>query len=331
MNQSLLPIPKVDVSVRLATLADVPFIDSLQKRHGKQLGFFPRAQMQGYVENGRVLVAEDVTTRQPVGYCASRDRYLKRDELGIIYQLCVAPGRQRGLVGATLIREVFTRSAYGCRLYCCWCAQDLDANRFWESLGFVPIAFRGGSGKKKRVHIFWQKRTVEGDVETKWWYPAKTDQGAMREDRLVLPIPPGLHWSDEMPVLKSASPVERAPREPRPKRVATPEVGATGGPQAPTPKPRAAVQFGIPSAKPAVVEPVPEPKVEPKSETKLAKAARPKERIAPEMVARARELRDRWLEQVNAGQYVFEDAGKYDVTRASAAPAAKPSLLLPAA
>ena len=51
------------------------------------------------------------------------------------------------------------------------------------------------------MHIFWQKRIREGDTTTPWWFPAKTDAGAMREDRLVLPIPPGKQWSDEMPVL----------------------------------------------------------------------------------------------------------------------------------
>src|SRR5205814_2758735 len=139
--------------------------------------------------------------RRPLGYVISRDRYLKRDELGIVYQLCVAPGAQRKLVGAALVREVFARSAYGCRLYCCWCAQDLEANHFWESMGFVPVAFRAGSSRKgpkgsARVHIFWQKRIVEGDTETKWWYPCQTNQGAIREDRLVFPIPPGVHWKD---------------------------------------------------------------------------------------------------------------------------------------
>ena len=174
------------------------------------------------------------------------------------------------------------------------------------------------------MHIFWQKRIVAPprDVETKWWYPAKTDQGAMRADRLVLPIPPGVHWSDEMPVSAEGP---RESREPR-KRVVSPEVGATGGPQEPTPKPRAAVQFGVPSAKPAVVEAIPEPKVE----TALAKVARPKERIDPQLIARARELRDRWLEQVNAGAYVFEEAGKYDVSRALSV-AVVPPALLPAA
>ena len=31
--------------------------------------------------------------------------------------------------------------------------------------------------------------------------PCKTDAGSMREDRLVLPIPPDVHWADEMPIL----------------------------------------------------------------------------------------------------------------------------------
>jgi hypothetical protein len=43
----------------------------------------------------------------------------------------------------------------------------------------------------------------------------------------------------------------------------------------------------------------------------------------PKLVAAARELRDRWLERVNAGEYVFEDAGKYDVSRRALAAVAR--------
>src|ERR1051326_8634541 len=101
---------------------------------------------------------------------------------------------------------MFDRAAYGCRLFCCWCAQDLEANRFWEALGFVPLAFRAGSrGRGKngaaRVHIFWQKRIREGDVTTPWWFPSQTTSGSIREDRLVFPIPPGTHWSDAKPIV----------------------------------------------------------------------------------------------------------------------------------
>jgi hypothetical protein len=54
--------------------------------------------------------------------------------------------------------------------------------------------------KKSRVHIFWQKRIRAGDTETPWWFPSQTTGGSIREDRLVLPIPPGVRWWDEMPV-----------------------------------------------------------------------------------------------------------------------------------
>ena len=36
---------------------------------------------------------------------------------------------------------------------------------------------------------------------TPWWFPSSTGGGAMREDRIVLPIPPGKHWAEEMPVI----------------------------------------------------------------------------------------------------------------------------------
>ena len=230
----IVPVPRTPISIRAATLADLPFIDALQKQHTRQLGYFPTKQFEDYIARGEVLVAEamgdgrwemgdvgmagagregpggdsgvsishlpsHISHPTPVGYVISRDRYLKRDELGVIYQLCVVPGKQRGLIGASLIKEAFARSAYGCRLYCCWCAQDLEANYFWEAMGFVPVAFRGGSGKKKRVHIFWQRRICADDVETKYWYPFQTNSGAIREDRLVFPIPPGVRWSDPMP------------------------------------------------------------------------------------------------------------------------------------
>ena len=230
----IIPVPKCAVSVRVATMDDLPFIDHLQKKHTKQVGFMPTKALEGKVRAGHVLVAEERSevrdqksagenlpsdvcpltsssltsdlrplTLLPVGYCIGNDQYFKRDDVGIIYQMNVVPGRQRGFVGATLLKAMFERSAYGCRLYCCWCAQDLEANRFWESLGFVP-AFPHGSRGKGRVHIFWQRRIREGDEGqggTPWWFPSQTGGGSIREDRLVLPIPPGKHWSDAKPII----------------------------------------------------------------------------------------------------------------------------------
>jgi hypothetical protein len=39
-----------------------------------------------------------------------------------------------------------------------------------------------------------------GDDATPWWFPSETTGGAIGAARIVLPIPPGKHWSDELPV-----------------------------------------------------------------------------------------------------------------------------------
>ena len=170
----IIPLPQIDVSVREATLADLSFVDHLQKLHSNQVGFMRTSWIETKIAKGQVIVAVD-PAGVPLGYCMSVDRYFKRDDVGIIHQMNVVPGRQRSVIGATLLKAMFERSAYGCRLFCCWCAQDLPANRFWEATGFVPLAYRPGSEKKRRVHIFWQRRIREGDHETPWWFPAKTD------------------------------------------------------------------------------------------------------------------------------------------------------------
>src|SRR5436190_18482203 len=93
---AIVPIARCEMSVRLASENDYSFIDRLQDMHSKALGFMPKAQLQGKNKLGHVLIAED-EMRLPIGYCMSQDRYFKRDDVGIIYQMNVVPGAQRKL------------------------------------------------------------------------------------------------------------------------------------------------------------------------------------------------------------------------------------------
>ena len=55
-----MPLPELPtITTRVATMDDLPFIDALQKKHSKQLGFFPRQQIEGYLKNGWMRVAEE--------------------------------------------------------------------------------------------------------------------------------------------------------------------------------------------------------------------------------------------------------------------------------
>ena len=310
-----LPPPRGgDITIRLATVDDVPFIDELQRKHSRMVGWFPTRQIEGNIAKKNVLIAEERNVR--VGYCISSDRYLKHDDCGIVYQLNVVPAKHRGLIGATLIKGVFDRAAYGCKLFCCWCAQDLDANYFWESLGFVPLAFRTGSraaGSKKtpRIHIFWQRRIREGDTDTPYWFPSETSGGAVKENRLVLPIPPGTSWQDAKPaILPGMENVNVLPpgaqdesvKKPREKKVKAPPRKISFG-----------LWFGPKPGSP-----------EAKAAAKADKPKREKFKNDPKVVEAARELRDRYIEQINAGLLLPPSAcGKYDVSRQlEAAPSA---------
>jgi hypothetical protein len=341
-----------------------------------------------------------------VGYCIGVDRYFKREDVGIIYQMNVLPGVQRGLIGATLLQSMFDRWPRGVRLCCCWCAQDLTANYFWEAMGFVPLAFRAGSERKSRIHIFWQKQIrlessrgwtqppgmVTDDSVTEeecsrrrrdaeegrgfvsrpiqpfapsrlcesaspagsvrpvvdgsefrgndfrgrgddfrgrdfrgWWFPSQTGSGSLREDRLVLPIPPGTRWQDAKPIVLPGAPAcatatgsvgesnrgwtqmntdgdvvaggqrlrrkkkAEAATEPSREELARRAMSIRSG----------GLRFGPPPEVPAASEASP---AEGKAAKAKKKPARTPRKNDPRLVALARELRDRWVEAVESGR-----------------------------
>ena len=333
------PAPRCPVNVRRATANDLAFIDALQRMHTHMVGWFPRKQVEGYLKLNGILIAED-EAGTPLGYCIFRDTYSGRDDVGIVYQLNVMPLKQRHLVGAALVKAAFEHSAYGVKLFCCWCAQDINANFFWEAIGFVPLAFRTGTRTKQRTHIFWQKRVREGDTTTPWWYPSQTKSGSFREGRLAFPIPAHVHWRDPMPlILPQVQAVEAdapktlpggAPVSPRPQQ---PKL--TQAQKVALQRSQNKLLGGAPLGKMAVltgrgIKYVDRPDHVPETDTsgelaeKLLKPKRPARAPAAKHDAKqidfARELRDRYLDEVNANPALLPGAAKYDVARALPAP-----------
>ena len=112
---AIIPIPRTPITIRPGVMSDMPFLDSLQKLHTKQVGWMPTKQFEGKIKLGHVIIAED-ERRTPVGYCIGNDQYFKRDDVGIIYQMNVVPERQRGLIGATLVKAIEERSTERLRI-----------------------------------------------------------------------------------------------------------------------------------------------------------------------------------------------------------------------
>jgi len=144
-------------------------------------------------------------------------------------------------------------------------------------------------------------------VTTPWWFPSETRGGLMDASRIALPILPGMKWSDELPVLVQSVLVQ--------------SVLAIDGCELPAKKKVRArktaaavvirgIRIGGLRLSPVVEEVV---EVEAKTEKPVEKLGRIK-RADPELAAKARELRDKYLEQFNAMAPALL-SGKYDVAR----------------
>jgi hypothetical protein len=321
---SPLPPPRFELQVRSAVPADLPFIDQLQKMHGHAVGWAPTKQLETNIANGEMLIADSFGC--PMGYLLAKDRYKGNDACGIVYQLNVVPVKHRQLVGANLVQAFIERAPVGMRLLCCWCAQDLPANRFWEAIGCVPLAFRTGSRGKQRIHIFWQKRTRSGDQTTPWWYPSTTTGGAVREDRIILPMLPGMHWSDAKPIVLPGmdqtaiqanglpAPVQRKALPPAaPKPVPTvKELTEAAKRKSPHLKyfPKGVLRVMTSSGIKAIATDEYQPETEVKRERK---APTPRQKNSREHAQQARDLRDRFIEEI--APQIQPACTKWDVSR----------------
>lgn len=172
---------------------DIAFLDSLQKKYSNQVGFLPTVALEANIERANVSIA--LENDEPAAYLLGKGNYLRDPHFGIIYQAAVSYDARRRLMGTALVQHFIDHMAPGIRLIGLWCAQDIEANEFWNACGFEAIAARHGSRRKGRVHIFWVGRTPRGKSEP-LRYPRFTRGGLMREHREVFGLQPGEEYKE---------------------------------------------------------------------------------------------------------------------------------------
>ena len=336
MSNAIIPIPRCEVSIRPATMDDLPFIDALTEEaieasrldadedagREDQRGACASLQKER-TEDSRTDGLSGNTARRPtqssalspqsLGYCIGTDKYFKHDDIGIIYQLnVVAIASAKSGRGDVDSRRCSIGLLTGANSFAAGVRRTSKRIISGSRSGSFRWRFGRAVAKKARVHIFWQKRIREGDTTTPYWFPSQTSAGAIGEDRLVLPIPPGTHWSDAKPLIlpgpseeAKALPSPRARRERvKPAACLLKNPVAAGGL-------RMTALHRRRSRKP-------------KAEKK------PKLKNDPAHVAAARELRDRYLEQFNDASNggLVLPGGKYEVTRRIEATAGGKPLLI---
>ncbi|MCC6907205.1 MAG: GNAT family N-acetyltransferase [Phycisphaerales bacterium] len=205
------------ITIRSAQPGDLKFLDHLQKKFSNQVGFLPTQALESNIERGRVSIA--LENDEPAAYLLGKGHYLRDAHFGIIYQAAVSYDARRRLVGTALVQHFIDHMEPTIRLIGLWCAQDIEANEFWNACGFEAIAARHGSRRRGRVHIFWVGRTMRGRHE-QLRYPRCTQGGLMREQREVFGLEPGQEYQEvELPTL-AGEPAAGARSGRRPARAA---------------------------------------------------------------------------------------------------------------
>lgn len=206
------------IQARLATAKDRSFLDHLQTKFSKQLGYMPLQAIERHCEKGQCWLA--IENGQPAGYVLGAPRYHGLDACSIIYQAAVPYDAQRRAVGTLLVTRWCEALPAESKQVALWCAQDIEANLFWASLGFAPLAYRVGSIRQQRVHVYWSL-TEDGQRS---YIPDVTGSGLLRERRPVVHFEPGQGWNDKVRVDWNAF-TPPPPPDPKPRRA----TGRAGG------------------------------------------------------------------------------------------------------
>ena len=147
-------------TVRLAKLEDLPYIISLSKKENHSLGFIPKMAYEASITgiktgerwsnvcNDRLFVI--VCNGDLVGFCLASFGIPKAiSKKGKIAQICLQTDARKLLRGRLLLDEVVNYGkTQGTMAFSAGCADDLESNIFWKTMGWICIAQRFGISHK---------------------------------------------------------------------------------------------------------------------------------------------------------------------------------------
>lgn len=141
----------MDIDIRPATSNDLTYIDSLQKKNAEELAFYPKAVFEREVENLRLILA--MVNNEPAGYLyhGAFSPVVK------IHQACIEYDLRGQLYGSALVRELKSLVlAAGGMSITLRCGSDLQANKFWEAMGFYCQGISKGGVRRMRDINNWR-------------------------------------------------------------------------------------------------------------------------------------------------------------------------------
>lgn len=158
----------------------ITYIDMLQKKNAEALSFYPKQVFEREKEKGRLFLG--LLNNHPCGYI-----YVGAYGGDVkCHQVCIQYDARRKLYGAMLVvaLEDYAKK-YSSNSVTLRCGFDLDANKFWQEMGYNCINIvEGGIRRMRKINI-WRKYLKEQLFDDVILEPAKgkTDASLWRKHK----------------------------------------------------------------------------------------------------------------------------------------------------
>ena len=128
------------------------YIDYLQRKNAEALSFYPKCVFERELENHRLLLG--LLNGEPCGYI-----YFGKADMDLkIHQVCIQYDVRNRLYGASIVGQVENIAIkHSCQTITLRCGFELEANQFWQTLGYQVIAIQQGGVRRMRLINIWAK------------------------------------------------------------------------------------------------------------------------------------------------------------------------------
>lgn len=131
-------------------------IQKLGDANRQTLGFLPSGAFEDYAAKGHIVIATEKNTL--IGYLMYRYKGTKI----IIVHFCIASDYRRKHIAHQLLGHLEQKEENYYSDIQLYCRRDYHLDKFWNALGFSPMAEKQGrSTKKETVLTLWIKRNIE--------------------------------------------------------------------------------------------------------------------------------------------------------------------------
>ena len=193
-------------AIRIATPADLPYVQSLAKKFTAQLGFIPTVGLAKYIEWNCVYLSQENT--ENAGYILGRRSLRHNALLRPIFQAAVQLDAQRRHHAEKMLlmieAEAVNAGQVGIQANC---AEDIEANDFWRAMHFDAICTIDPKNTRGRKIICWRK--LISPTTPSWWTTPPLRAGYRAAHANTTGIDP-LLWSPAC--LKSLNTVQTCPQ-----------------------------------------------------------------------------------------------------------------------